>query len=83
METKLTLKLNKAVVERAKVHAKKKKTSVSKLVENYLNRLTHKEKKEEIRISPLVKSVSGVLKDLPADYDFKRDYTEYLMRKYK
>jgi len=34
-------------------------------------------KKTEIEITPLVKSLSGVI-DLPADYDYKKEYTDYL-----
>lgn len=81
MDTKLTLKLNEEVIEKAKDYAKLKKTSLSSLVENYLQKITTG-KKDKKKITPLVKSLSGII-DLPKDYDHKKDYTDYLTRKYK
>jgi hypothetical protein len=81
METKLTLRLNDRVIERAKLYAKTNKISLSKMIEAYLDSLTRK-KNEKTKITPLVESLSGVI-DLPADYDFKNDYTDYLIEKYK
>jgi predicted HicB family RNase H-like nuclease len=40
MDTKLTLKLEQGVIEKAKHYASEKKLSLSRLVENYLNSLT-------------------------------------------
>lgn len=36
MNTKLTLNIDESVIERAKIYARKRKRSVSKLVEDYL-----------------------------------------------
>lgn len=46
MNTKLTLNLNKNVIEQAKNYAKDNRVSLSKLIENYLNSLTKKIKKK-------------------------------------
>lgn len=81
MDTKLTLKLDEEVIEKAKDYARSKGTSLSGLIENYLQKITT-EKKSKRKITPLVKSLSGII-DLPKDYDHKMDYTDYLMRKYK
>lgn len=81
MDTKLTLKLNEDIIEKAKEYAKSKKTSLSDLIENYLHKLTN-DKKSKNTITPLVKSLSGVI-SLPKDYDDKKDYTEFLTNKYK
>jgi hypothetical protein len=81
METKLTLRLNDRVIEKAKIYAKKHKISLSKMIEAYLDSLT-RTKKQKIDITPLVESLSGVI-ELPSDYDYKDDYTEYLIEKYK
>ena len=81
MDAKLTLKLDDNVIEKAKEYAKSKNTSLSALIENYLQKITS-EKKGKRKITPLVKSLSGII-DLPADHDHKKDYTDYLMRKYK
>lgn len=83
METKLTLRLNDDVIERAKIYARNHKVSLSKMIENYLDSITkQKEDKEGILITPLVESLSGVI-DLPAEYDPKNNYREYLENKYK
>jgi hypothetical protein len=79
MDNKLTLKLDGSVIERAKIYAKKKNTSLSQLVENYLGFLV--EPKEDNEITPLVKSLSGIL-DLPKDFDHKKSYKNHLVKKY-
>ena len=81
MDTKLTLKLSEDVIEKAKEYAKSKKTSLSVLIENYLQKLTNEEESKKT-ITPLVKSLSGVIK-LPKNYNDKKDYTDYLTTKYK
>jgi Family of unknown function (DUF6364) len=81
MDTKLTLKLEQDIIEKAKDYAKVHKTSLSKLIENYLQRITS-EPKESEKITPLVKSLSGIIK-LPKDFDDKKAYGDYLTTKYK
>lgn len=81
MDTKLTLKLNEDIIQKAKEYAKARKTSLSDLIENYLQKLTTN-KKNNKTITPLVKSLSGVI-NLPQDYNNKKDYTDYLTNKYK
>jgi len=81
MDKKLTLSLNKAVIENAKIYAKSNNISLSKLIESYLATLTRKDKIKS-EITPLVKSLSGVI-ELPEELNEKEDYTEYLMEKYK
>lgn len=81
MDTKLTLKLNQLVIEKAKAYAKSEKTSVSSLIENYLLRLTET-KDAKTEITPLVKSLSGIL-DLSPEEDLKQGYVDYLSNKYK
>jgi len=81
MDTKLTLKLDKEIINRAKLYAESKKISLSKLIESYLQVLT-KESSSKENITPLVESLSGVI-ELPKNYDDKDDYTNYLTKKYK
>ena len=81
MDTKLTLKLEETVIEKAKNYAKNHRTSLSKLIENYLLNITNDKQKEE-KITPLVKSLSGII-NLPKDYDHKKDYSDFLLNKYK
>lgn len=80
MNTKLTLNLNKQVIESAKDYAKNHKTSLSQLIENYLSSLTKKEEKET-KVSPLVKSLTGIIPN-EQENDYKQEYYEYLNKKY-
>lgn len=83
METKLTLRLNDNVIKRAKIYARSHKISLSKMIETYLDSITkQKEDVKKIPITPLVESLSGVI-DLPADFDYKKEYRDYINEKYK
>ena len=81
MDTKLTLNLDKAIIDKAKEYAKLHKISLSRLIESYLASLTTK-KEPEIEITPLVESLSGVIK-INNDFDHKQGYVDYLIEKYK
>ncbi len=76
METKLTLKLKKNVIDRAKKYANDHDTSLSKLIENYLEAIMTPSTGND-NISPLVKSISGVIK-LPDNFDHKDIYHKHL-----
>ena len=82
MDTKLTLKLDQEIIEKAKLYASEKKLSLSRIIENYLNSLTSEKKNNDIQISPFVKSLSSGI-SIPADYDYKKDRATYLDKKYK
>ncbi|MDD4087192.1 MAG: DUF6364 family protein [Bacteroidales bacterium] len=83
METKLTLRLNGKVIERAKIYASNQKISLSKLIEAYLDNLTRETTDiDKIPITPLVKDLGGVI-NLPADFDYKNEYSDFLNEKYK
>lgn len=82
MDTKLTIKLNKEIIDKAKVYSKTRKISLSKLIETYLNLITTKEKTNEEYISPLVQELSGIVQ-IPDDFNIKEAYTDYLFNKYK
>jgi len=84
METKLTLRLNDNVIERAKNYARSHRISLSKIIESYLDSITKQKEEEEkkISITPLVESLSGVI-NLPADFDYKKEYRDFLAEKYK
>jgi hypothetical protein len=83
MDTKLTLSMDEMVIKKAKVFDKKNHTSLSQLLENYLLNVIGKlQNTDTDDISPLVKSLSGVMK-LPVDFDYKKNRTKYLEEKYK
>ena len=81
METKLTIRLKKKVIERAKDYAQVHKISLSKMIESYLESITEPQK-DKFEITPLVESLSGVI-NLSEDFDFKKEYSDYLTEKYK
>ena len=81
MDKKLTLSLDQAIIERAKHYAKSNNTSLSKLIQSYLNSLT-KNQEASSEITPLVESLSGVI-DLTQDFNAKDAYSDYLLEKYK
>jgi Family of unknown function (DUF6364) len=61
MDAKLTLSLDKKIIEQAKKYARRKNTSLSQLIENYLAKVTAYAK-EDIVVSPRVKNLSGIIK---------------------
>ena len=79
MDTKLTLSMDKKVIEKAKKYAAKENTSLSNLVEGFLIRITANQDKKEL--PPLVKSLSGVLKGKISD-GWKEDKMKHLEGKY-
>lgn len=82
MDTKLTLKLNQEIIEKAKKYASTQNLSLSRIVENYLQTLTSDIKNRDFEISPFVKSLATGTK-IPADLDYKKEYSDHLMEKYK
>lgn len=85
MDAKLTLKLDKDVIERAKEYASLHNKSLSRMIEFYLKSLIDKENsttENDIEISPFVKSMKTGVK-LPANFDYKKEYGDYLVEKYK
>lgn len=82
MDAKLTLKLNKKVIEKAKEYASNKKMSLSGIVELYLQSLASDENINDFVISPFVKSITTGNK-IPADLEYKKRYSDYLSQKYK
>lgn len=86
MNTKLTLKLDKSVIEKAKLYAAEHHYSLSLLVENYLKAITEKDKSDrsdENEISSFVKSFTIGKGEVPEDFDYKKERQEYLSEKHK
>ena len=81
MNTKLTLSLDRDIIEQAKELARSQHQSLSKLIEDYLRQVT-KTKKTSLAVTPLVGRLSGVL-DARKVANCKQDYADYLMDKYR
>jgi len=83
MNTKLTLTVDKAIIEEAKKYAKSNGRSLSNIIEEYLKSLIQKEENEsEFEISPLVESLWGSVKPIPKSTDYKVLLEEELAKKY-
>lgn len=81
MNTKLTLTIEQSVIDKAKRYAKRKGHSLSNIIENYLKVITKDGAKSEIEITPIVKSLQGSFK-APLDFDYKKELTKSLSKKY-
>jgi len=81
MNTKLTLKLNKRAIDRAKKYARKNKQSLSVMVEKYFNLISDKESITEMEISPNVSELSGVVK-LSGNINVREIYGKHIEEKY-
>ncbi len=79
MNRKLTLNIDRTIIEEAKSYAKKNEVSLSSLIENYLSSLT-KASNKETKVSPLVESLTGIIS---SDIDERKSYRDYLSEKYK
>ena len=85
MDTKLTLKLDKFVIEQAKEYASSHKRSLSRIIESYLKSLINRDRnndESEIEISPFVKSMATGLK-IPNDLDYESGILDHLEEKHK
>ena len=81
MTTKLTLTIDDSVIALAKKYAKQNGKSLSDIVENYLLSLSSKGNTEE-NISPSILKLMGSI-ELPDNYDYKKELTKGLAKKYK
>ena len=79
MTTKLTLTVQKDVIERAKSYAKVSGRSLSELIEQYLETITQENNTQPI--SPRLKKLIGAVK-LPKDFDEKKELQNYLEKKH-
>lgn len=79
MTTKLTLTVEKSIIERAKVYAKQTGRSLSELIENYLEKIT--EEKEHATLSPKLQKIVGTV-SLPADFDEETELRKALEKKH-
>jgi hypothetical protein len=81
MNSKLTLKLDRDVIESAKAYAERRGVSLSGMVESYFQGLTQREKrKEEVRPRGIVGELAGLLAGV--EEEGKDGYAEYLAKKY-
>jgi hypothetical protein len=81
MNAKLTLKLDSQVIERAKEYAQSYNTSLSKLIEAYLDNLTQRQARDSRPpLTPLVESLYGIA-SVPPGFNEKEAYFDHLTEK--
>jgi len=76
--SKLTLSVDDAVVKRAKRYAARRKISVSRLVEEYLELVSRPQGLDPHDAPPVLRMLRGAGKGAKLD-----DYRRYLVEKYK
>ena len=81
MDSKLTLNVDKDLAIKAKIYARSRGRSLSDLVESYFKILTNKSVFYEENLTDKVKSLLGSFK-VPDDFDYKKDLSEQLTKKY-
>ncbi|MBO6792478.1 MAG: hypothetical protein JJ895_01115 [Balneolaceae bacterium] len=79
MSDKLTLRIEKKLIERAKKYATKNGTSVSKLVADYFKAIDSEIDPLIENLPPVTQSLSGVVKGSKLD---EKDYRSHLHDKY-
>ena len=83
MNTKLTLTVDKFIIEEAKKYAKSNGRSLSNIIEEYLKSLIEiKEDEKEFEVSALVESLWGAVKPIEETENYKDVLSEELSKKY-
>ena len=80
MTTKLTLTVEKSVIEQAKIYAKNTGRSLSELIESYLETIIQ-ENSPKNKMSHRLKNLVGSVK-LPKNFDEKKELEEYYRKKH-
>ncbi len=82
MSSKLTLTIQKEIIETAKEYAKEKGLSLSEMVESYFKLVTVNRKiNTKKQLSPKVRKLRGIIKT-EDELDYKTILTEELSKKY-
>ncbi len=83
MTTKLTLSVEKEIIELSKEYAKKSGRSLSDLIENYLKTLVVSTQHQPEKLGPITKKLSGIIKvSHNKDIDYKKEFENMVFEKY-
>ena len=82
MTTKLTLRLDDGVIKQAKKKARARGVSLSRMVEDYFKSVAEMEQ-QEIRESPVLYEIAGVLSGRPDADKLRTEYKKRLSEKYR
>ncbi len=81
MTTKLTLTVEKEIIEKAKIYAKNTDRSLSEIIESYLESVVNEDREPAV-VSSKLKKLTGSIK-LPKNFDEKTALSEYFNSKHK
>jgi hypothetical protein len=79
MNTKLTLRMEQELIATAKAYSAKTGKSVSRIVADLFELIKNEKFNKEFQLTPVVKSLKGILKK---DTVSKEDYRNYLEEKH-
>lgn len=86
METKLTLRMDEKIIKAAKRYARKRGTSLSRLVADYLEMVSAKGTSSgsasTFERTPILSEISGVLQKTSPKKDLHKEYHNHLEKKY-
>jgi hypothetical protein len=77
MTTRITLTIDSAIADRARKYARKKRTSIDKIIENQIKTLLNEEE-----IAPAVKELAGILKGVKVN-NAKAEYSKNQLSRHK
>lgn len=80
MTTKLTLSIDKEVIEQSKQFAASQNRSLSDLIESYLRTITSVQEKN-IKVTDKISSLHGSFK-VPDGFDYKKELEEEIIKKH-
>ncbi|MGB4848235.1 MAG: DUF6364 family protein [Saprospiraceae bacterium] len=83
MNTRLTLSMNKRIIEKSKKYAASQNMSLSHLIESYLRSVTTSDVKTTHQTSNRIQALRGSIKVPPEfDYDYKKMIRNEIIRKH-
>ncbi|MCK5094903.1 MAG: hypothetical protein KAR18_09265 [Spirochaetes bacterium] len=80
MNTKLTLRMEKEIIEQIKMYAMDHDKSVSSLTETLYKSIIIKENEEDAELTPIAKKYKGIIKNDEVDTDIEK--LNYLLEKH-
>ena len=80
MQTKLTLRLDRELIRRAKSHSRRSGKSVSALVADFFSLLEEQQPRADETLTPRVRSLLGILEGRKVS---EKDYRRHLEDKYR
>ncbi len=78
MKAKLTLSIDEDKIKKIKKYSKKEGISISKIVEDSIDKIITNSSTNKLDASKLI----GILGKAPKDFNWKKERTDYLMKKY-